>query len=335
MLLFTNSKFFLPNFEIFQASKKIVLCLSLSGSKESWYSFISKHINVIRSVDKVLIETLYEAPFLEFFDQIEEFINKNKLDLNKFLVIESGLDKLTKLNSVYYPVFFRKFHNNIRIPIKDRTKHFVSLSRVPRPGRVLLTQEYLQRNIENNGIISCHTDIIEGYDATELIKDEFKNRFPIKIPNEGNIQKEINLTSFNEYFCYAIFNIVLESSLENFLNSTQTFWDRSFITEKTIKSFSFFQIPIFLSTRHHVKNLRDLGFDLFDDIVDHDYDNEESVIIRIKKIADEIERLCKYELSYFHNLNIEERLEYNYYHVNKVFELKEKEYINRITEFLH
>jgi hypothetical protein len=335
MLLLSNFKVFLPKAEIFQDSEKIILCLSLRGSKDSWYSFITRHIDIIKNVDRVLIEILYEAPFLHFFNQVEEFINENKLDLNKFLIIESGIDKLNKLNSIYYPIFFDRLHNNIKIPIKDRTKHFISLARSSRPSRILLTQEYLERNIENNGIISCHTDIIEGVDPTKLIKNKFKNRFPIKISNDIEFQKEANFNdSFNEYFCHAIFNIVLESSLENFLDIEQTFWDRPFITEKTVNAFLFYQMPIFLATRNHVKTLRELGFDLFDDIINHDYDIEEDVNIRIKKIADEIERLCRYNLNYFHNLDIEKRLEYNSYHIKKIFELKEKAYTNKIIDFL-
>ena len=47
-----------------------------------------------------------------------------------------------------------------------------------------------------------------------------------------------------------------------------------FITEKTFKCFAWHQLPIFASTPGHVQAVRELGFDVFDDIFDnHAYDN--------------------------------------------------------------
>jgi hypothetical protein len=64
------------------------------------------------------------------------------------------------------------------------------------------------------------------------------------------------------------------------------------ITEKTFTPFNFYQIPIFVATYQHVKYLRDMyGFDMFDDLVNHDYDNEIDNNKRLFMIADEVRRL--------------------------------------------
>jgi hypothetical protein len=64
------------------------------------------------------------------------------------------------------------------------------------------------------------------------------------------------------------------------------------ITEKTFTPFNFYQIPIFVATYQHVKYLRDMyGFDMFDDLVNHSYDNEIDNGKRLFMIADEIRRL--------------------------------------------
>lgn len=64
------------------------------------------------------------------------------------------------------------------------------------------------------------------------------------------------------------------------------------ITEKTFTPFNFYQIPIFVATYQHVKYLRDMyGFDMFDDLVNHSYDNEIDNGKRLFMIADEIKRL--------------------------------------------
>jgi hypothetical protein len=73
----------------------------------------------------------------------------------------------------------------------------------------------------------------------------------------------------------ALLNVVLESSYE-FLNShpdLETLVGRvPLLTEKTVKAFAIGQIPLILGPLGQVKMTRDLGFDLFDDIVDHSYD---------------------------------------------------------------
>jgi hypothetical protein len=64
------------------------------------------------------------------------------------------------------------------------------------------------------------------------------------------------------------------------------------ITEKTFTPFNFYQIPVFVATYQHVKYLRDMyGFDMFDDLVNHSYDNEIDNDKRLFMIADEIKRL--------------------------------------------
>jgi len=64
------------------------------------------------------------------------------------------------------------------------------------------------------------------------------------------------------------------------------------ITEKTFTPFNFYQIPIFVATYQHVKYLRDMyGFDMFDDLVNHDYDNEIDNNKRLFMIVDEVRRL--------------------------------------------
>jgi hypothetical protein len=49
-------------------------------------------------------------------------------------------------------------------------------------------------------------------------------------------------------------------------------WRSQFLTEKTFKAFAFRQVPIWFAVPGLVSQVRDLGFDIFDDIVDHSYD---------------------------------------------------------------
>jgi hypothetical protein len=89
-------------------------------------------------------------------------------------------------------------------------------------------------------------------------------------------------------------NRTFESSYVNIV--TESCYDKPeiHITEKSMKPFYFYQLPIFVSSYNHVKMLKDrFGFDLFDDIINHDYDNEPDDKKRFILVFNEIMRLLK------------------------------------------
>ena len=89
-------------------------------------------------------------------------------------------------------------------------------------------------------------------------------------------------------------NRTFESSYINIV--TESCYDRPeiHITEKSMKPFYFYQLPIFVSSYNHVKMLKDrFGFDLFDDVINHDYDNEPDDKKRFILVFNEIMRILK------------------------------------------
>jgi hypothetical protein len=64
------------------------------------------------------------------------------------------------------------------------------------------------------------------------------------------------------------------------------------VTEKSYLPFYFFQIPIIVATKDHIKKMKETyGFDFFDDLIDHSYDSEPNHNKRLKMILNEIIRL--------------------------------------------
>jgi hypothetical protein len=64
------------------------------------------------------------------------------------------------------------------------------------------------------------------------------------------------------------------------------------ISEKTFKPFYYYQIPLILSTHHHIKMVKErYKLDFFDDIIDHSYDNEPNQRKRLDMFVNEIKRL--------------------------------------------
>jgi hypothetical protein len=80
-----------------------------------------------------------------------------------------------------------------------------------------------------------------------------------------------------------------------------------------MKPFYFYQFPLFLGSYNHVKYLKDrFGFDMFDDIIDHSYDDEKDNRLRIIKFFNEVKRLYdnQHILKEFYKNN-KERFIYN------------------------
>ena len=86
----------------------------------------------------------------------------------------------------------------------------------------------------------------------------------------------------------------LFQSLVSVINETNDFDNESvLLTEKSFKHFAWHQIPIFNATKGHVEVVRSLGFDLFDDIIDHSYDNAPNSHIQHLKILTEVAKFLK------------------------------------------
>ena len=104
-----------------------------------------------------------------------------------------------------------------------------------------------------------------------------------------------------------------ENSYVNIVTESNYVYDEIHITEKSLKPFYFYQLPIFLASCNHIKNLKDkFGFDMFDDIIDHSYDNIKDNKKRMFAFFDEIKKLHqnKNDIINFYENNYE-RLEKN------------------------
>jgi hypothetical protein len=83
-----------------------------------------------------------------------------------------------------------------------------------------------------------------------------------------------------------------ESSYVNIVTESNFIFDEIHITEKSLKPFYFYQFPIFLSSKNHVKWLKEkFSFDMFDEVIDHSYDNESDNKKRLFMVFDEIKKL--------------------------------------------
>ena len=145
-----------------------------------------------------------------------------------------------------------------------------------------------------------------NYDFFQNIisKEDFENlKESVNKISETDVKK--STLENNECFCglekTESFNIVINNIIDvnpykesyvNIVNETYFDLNEIHITEKSFIPFNFYQIPLIVATKHHVKRLIErYDFDMFTDLIDISYDNEDDHRIRIKLIYNEIYKL--------------------------------------------
>lgn len=184
--------------------------------------------------------------------------------------------------------------------VQKPTHHYVCLNRLHRWERAALVEELFDRSLAMYGKISYATgtkDEVNIEKVKLVFKPKYRNLLPLVL-DKPDVDYEGGFKMDNSYIKGALFNIVTESayehpaSLNDPYNRNINVQHCAGITEKTFKVFIMGQIPIMLAPRGTVEACRRLGFDMYDDIVNHDYDNEPDPRLRISRVVDEVERLC-------------------------------------------
>lgn len=239
------------------------------------------------------------------------------------LWIDGGLTKgelfrhidILNITHIFSDFFFGNLFRSVvfgEVPvsgdISNKNKLFVCISRMARQERFYFTSKILKDiDLFEKGILSCAwsektLDVFEDKNLNLLLDQDVINRFPITL-NHKEIDESIH--GFYEEFSSAIFHIVQESSVgydhrthRKIYNKLPIDWrivnsDRLFFTEKSAKPFCCNQIPLFIAAPGYVEILRNLGFDLFDDIVDHNYDKEDNVFNRCDLVYKELKRISE------------------------------------------
>lgn len=135
------------------------------------------------------------------------------------------------------------------------------------------------------------------YSSIFLNEDIDKLKYEIEYFDNINTFKskyEIDYKNFDVKSNQIIFNdtTTYENSYVNITTETN-FEDESIhISEKSLKPFYYFQFPLILASYQHIKYLKDVyTFDLFEDIINYDYDNIENNRDRLFAFIEEINRI--------------------------------------------
>jgi hypothetical protein len=180
---------------------------------------------------------------------------------------------------------------------KSATKNFISLNRGDRPHRVYLVSTLYAKNLHNYGQISLLTPQNPEAKLNETITYDYENDQNYELANTG-FSKYLTEHNHQTNDSYHIYPQRGNDNLRNFQDSLQSkylnsyvefvsetsFNEKSFnITEKTLHFIYGCNYPIMISSPGVVKFLREMGIDMFDDIIDHSYDDIEDPSERINQ----------------------------------------------------
>ena len=197
--------------------------------------------------------------------------------------IGSAIDYVTDTTSEYPDI--------TKITKRKITHHYVCLNNQHRWQRLQLVKILIDRCLTDHGRVSYLNA------PRSEIETQYRDCFPMVLD-----KKDVTWSQGHDIDLPALqgagFNIITESSYERRPGS-ETFDTHHLpgLTEKTFKSILLAQFPIFVAPANTVQCYRDLGFDAFDDIVDHHYDLEYNPEKRLSMIADQINRCTRYSLS--------------------------------------
>lgn len=267
-----------------------------------------KLISLARSLKNfyIVLDDTEEAYAYHSFSKVHEFVQSNQLE-NKVIYATGHLEvdkiythwlKEKNYSSIFkvwsFNLWYHRMHDWIldcEIPVNfQKNKWYCCMNNRPRLHR-LFTIAYLDSlDILDDGVVSANDRNYETNDG-----DSFEIAVSGRIPNIGIeyqkiIQNQIKLTSKklplivdtndlqNKCLPNDLHPKIYDNTLINLVTETMYYpeyneIDESFITEKTWKVFTAGQIPVIIGPKFIVKRLRDYGFDMFDDIVDHSYDN--------------------------------------------------------------
>ena len=138
----------------------------------------------------------------------------------------------------------------------------------------------------DNQMLSVFGDEIFNTISKEEYDDIIKKDFPIVLDSTGYSHQYALVLP---YTCNSYIEVVCATA---FLSDAQSFKE-IYTSEKIYKPFLSFQIPIYLGQPFLCKTLKQLGFDLFEDLIDISYDTDLNDLNRIKMVYENINNISK------------------------------------------
>lgn len=215
--------------------------------------------------------------------RLNKLADRHSLPSNCYTFVSANSMASKYKNFIYFPdhEFFFRFVNREQLPVTDAQPlhyKFTALNRLPKWWRASIISDLLDLGLLEKSLLSFNTgnividddetnnpievDIIDGWRArtrslaqTQLLCDQFD-------ANQQNDHHVINTNLYTQSEC----SIVLETHFD--VDQSRG----AFITEKTFKPIKYGQPFVIAGGPGSLQALRDMGYRVFDDVIDNHYD---------------------------------------------------------------
>lgn len=290
-----------------------VFIIEVGSNYQEIFHIIKEKKSLIENVDKVIVISNTDAFFSSIWFEVVRNLELCGIKEHNILIEDRG-DYINSHARKWFQVSNPYFTNDPPLNV-PKNRILLSLARYPRPFRVVMTNELLQRNIvpSEKFLMTCGSASEDWNHWYNILPNSSKNFFPIdtfgKVSshtfyNEGKTHETIWASAIINLVMesgYNFTNVIVPENIDHYMPLSET-WDRHFFTEKTEKAIRYRQIPILVAPAGYVGYLRNQGYDVFDDFINHSYDDELDPYVRIKLIAEEVGRVCNLLI----NTNVED-----------------------------
>ena len=286
-----------------------VFIIMVGSEFKQIFHAIEENKSLIENVDKVIVISTTDAFFSSVWFEVVRKLRTHGVKETDILIEDKG-DYINPSARKWLHISNPYHTHDAPLPVVPKSRILLSLARYPRPFRLVMTNELLSRNIvpSDKFLMTCGS-ASENWDHWyNILPSSSRMFFPIDTFGKVNSETFYNEGKNHEsLWATCLINLVMESGYNStsvllsdnvlsedfnmFLPLCES-WDRRFFTEKTEKAFRYHQIPILVAPAGYVEYLRNLGYDVFDDFINHSYDVETDPYVRIKLISEEVERVC-------------------------------------------
>jgi len=268
--------------------------------KERKLSFSEEVLNCLRSCNNftIVFLTEHESDDELGYVELKDYITKNGLNDNHFMLLNNNgnfqMYNLKHNGNIQFnqlqliPITSNSIFSDFKPPlITEKTgKLFICHNKSSKPHRYATLALLHKRGLIDDVNWSLVTGQIrppEDYVwLNEALPIDVVNSCENEITMEsgGLLIPEDSFSYMNSYV-----NIVTESQFRDDFNVIH-------ISEKSFRPFAYYNLPLIVATQNHIKYMKDkYGFDFYDDLINHDYDNEKYIGNRITMLIDEVIRL--------------------------------------------
>lgn len=240
-------------------------------------------------IDKTVEHVHSKNDFAELYSNLKQFELLDRCVVFDNTKDESLFDKYN-VPHVYGPfyVWFYIFFKRIPNFKADPTFQFLCLNNFDKTHRLATIHTLHQKNFAKRTLWSYRSKDVDVESVKKIIPNFTPEMINFKLPHfidqEGTVfDQELNI---DDLYAQSMCTIVTET--DYFFDQTQ------FATEKSWNSIFYGTLPIVVSCPGTVDVMREHGVDVYDDLIDHSYDNVTDNQERFEKTMQTVEQCASW-----------------------------------------